>query len=457
MLCFHRFRQRVADRGEGLHWETDPDFNLDWHVRHVALPKGGAGHALEGLAGDLISTPLDPSRPMWQFHLIDAGAHGSALVLRIHHCYGDGFALTHVVMSMTDGDPAHPRLASTDVPGQGPGRAAWERIFGQVTETFGDAVRATLGAVEVGSDLIAHPAKAVGYARAATDFAYQSAVIASMTPDSPTRLKGPLDVMKRVAWAEPIPLAEVKALAHWLGCSVNDVLVSCAAGALRAFLEEQEELSDHAEVRALVPVNLRPAGRVTSLGNHFGLVFLSLPIDIADPFARVQETRRRMARLRHSQQPLVALAILAGMGIAPEFIKDRVLEALAANASAVITNVHGPEQARYLAGKRIERQMFWVPQAGGIGVGISILSYNGEVSFGLVSDVRRMPDPQAVVDRFAGEFNTMLMSALMAPWAGERGARGTRKADNTHTTQGPQRAPRSQNGQARRSRRAGSR
>jgi hypothetical protein len=138
-----------------------------------------------------------------------------------------------------------------------------------------------------------------------------------------------------------------------------------------------------------------------------------------DPIERVHEVHKRMGKLKHSRQPLVALGILAGMGIAPEFIKENVLETLAANASAVITNVLGSEQPRYFAGKRIMRQMFWVPQSGGIGVGISLLSYAGQVSFGVVTDIRRVPDPDFIAKRFVAEFETLLLSALMMPWPGE--------------------------------------
>jgi diacylglycerol O-acyltransferase len=419
MLCFHRFRQRVVGKGDGSRWEMDPDFDLDWHVRRIALPDADSGGALETVMSDLISTPLDPSKPMWQYHLIDNVHGGSAIVLRIHHCYGDGFALTHVMASMTDTDPDKPHPAAEDVAGRAPKRSAWERIFGPVTEMAGDAVRSSLTAVDIGRDLLAHPLHAIGYAKTGADLANEAAIIANMTADSPTRFKGALGVMKRVAWAAPLSLFEVKALSAVLKCSVNDVLVSCVAGALRAYLLEQGDPLEGTEMRALVPVNLRPAGAITELGNHFGLVFLSLPIGMEDPIERVHEVHKRMGKLKHSRQPLVALGILAGMGIAPEFIKENVLETLAANASAVITNVSGSEQPRYFAGKRIMRQMFWVPQSGGIGVGISLLSYAGQVSFGVVTDIRRVPDPDFIAKRFVAEFETLLLSALMMPWPGE--------------------------------------
>lgn len=419
MLCFHRFRQRPVGQGSDAHWETDPHFDLDWHVRRIALPDDERGGALEEVASDLISTPLDPSKPMWQFHVIDNPRGSSAVVMRIHHCYGDGFALMHVVTSMTDSDPARPASPGIDIGTSGQSRSAVERILGPLTEAVGDVVRSSLAVADVGRDLLIHPAQAVAYAKTGTDIACAAGVIASMTPDSPTRLKGALGVMKRVAWAEPLALLEVKALSDALGCSVNDVLMACVAGALRAYLQEQGDTVDGLEVRALVPVNLRPPGRITELGNRFGLVFLSLPIGIEDPVARVLELHARMDALKGSQQPLVALGILAAMGVAPEVIKERTLEALAANASVVATNVRGTEQPRYFAGKRMTRQMFWVPQSGGIGIGVSILSYAGQVSFGVVSDARRVPDPETVAQLFTTEFETLLLSVLMMPWPGE--------------------------------------
>lgn len=412
MLCFHRFRQRVAHAPAEAHWEFDPGFNLDWHVRHLVLH---ADEALEAVASALASTALDPGKPMWQWHVID-GAHGSALVLRIHHCYGDGFALMHVVEALTDSDPAHPRRAWPDLVRPAPARGAWERILGPVTETLGDAVRGALAAAAAGTGLLAHPLRALEYARRGADLLYQAGVIAAMVPDAPTRLKGELGITKGAAWGAPLSLFEVKALAEALGCSVNDVLVSCVAGALRAWLLEGGDVVAGQPIRALVPVNLRPPGPVTELGNFFGLVFLDLPVGIADPIERTLAVHRSMGALKNSQQPLVALGLLAGMGVAPEFIKERILDALAANASIVITNVRGPEQPRYLAGRRIASEMFWVPQSGGIGIGVSILSYAGQVSFGVVADLQRVPSPADISAHFATEFEALLLRVLMMPW-----------------------------------------
>jgi len=419
MLCFHRFRQRVADAGGSPCWETDAAFDLDWHVRHLALPRGAA---LEEMAGDLASTALDPAKPMWQFHLVDM-PEGAALIVRIHHCYGDGFAMLHLLESLTDADPLRPRAAGQDLAPPAAALAAWERVLGGADPGLaGSAWRALRTAAGAGARLLASQAAALDAARSGASLLNQAAVIAAMQPDAPSRLKGELGVVKRIAWAAPLPLQEVKAVAQVLGCSVNDVLLACLAGALRAYLAAQGDVVDGLELRALVPVNLRPAGRLTELGNQFGLVFLDLPMGMQDPVPRVLAVHRRMAELRQSKQAVVALGILAAMGCSPDFLRERLLEALAANASMVVTNVHGPDTPRYLAGARIARQLFWVPQSGGIGLGVSLLSYAGQVSLGVAADARRVPDPAAIAALFGAQFEALLLSALMLPWPGEAGA-----------------------------------
>jgi WS/DGAT/MGAT family acyltransferase len=295
-------------------------------------------------------------------------------------------------------------------------RSALERLLGPATETAADALRATLAAAAGGAGLLTHPLRTIDYARSGADLLYQAGLIAGMAPDAATRLKGPLGGEKRVAWAAPLPLADVKAVAAAHACSVNDVLVSCVAGALRGYLLEQGDAVGAADIRALVPVNLRPPGPPLELGNQFGLVFLDLPVGLDDPVLRLREVHRRMSALKGSHQPQVALGILAGLGMAPRPVRERVLDVLAANASLVLTNVHGQDGPRYLAGQRIAQQMFWVPQAGGIGVGASVFSYDGQVNFGLAADALRVPQPAAVAGRCAAEFDTLLLASLLMPW-----------------------------------------
>jgi WS/DGAT/MGAT family acyltransferase len=236
-----------------------------------------------------------------------------------------------------------------------------------------------------------------------------------MGPDSPTRFKGALGVRKRTAWAEPLPLEEVKAVGKALGCSINDVLLSLAAGAMRTYLEGRGDAVDGLEIRAIVPVNLRsPEDR--SLGNHFGLVFLDLPIGMDHPLERLYQVRSRMRALRGSYQPVIALGLLHAVGYGPKILQEQVASILGASASAVMTNVPGMQHPIYLAGKRITEMGFWVPQSGGIGMGVSILSYDKRIHFGVITDEGLVPDPDAIVQRFDDEFERLLWITLMSPW-----------------------------------------
>ena len=131
------------------------------------------------------------------------------------------------------------------------------------------------------------------------------------------------------------------------------------------------------------------------LGNQFGLVFLDLPIGIENPVQRLYAVRANMNALKGSFQPVLALGLLAAMGSGPKALQDVLLDALARNASGVMTNVPGPQQPLYLAGAAIKSLMFWVPQSGDIGMGVSIISYDGAVQFGIITDAGLCPDPDA--------------------------------------------------------------
>ena len=211
-------------------------------------------------------------------------------------------------------------------------------------------------------------------------------------------------------------LPEVKAVGKVLGCSVNDMLLSAAAGAMRAYLVDHGDEVDDVEIRAMVPVNMRRASDAGKLGNRFGLVALELPLGIENPLARLYATRERMAKLKGSYQAALTLSILGVVGMAPKFAQQQVLDLLASKASAVMTNVPGPQHTLYLAGAKLLQPLFWVPQSGDIGMGVSILSYDDKVQFGLITDKGLVPDPERIVERFASEFDKLLMLVLMEPW-----------------------------------------
>ena len=417
-LAFPRFRCRAREDALGADWEADAGFDLDYHLVPARLPAPAGQDELEAFVSKLASSDLDRSRPLWQFHFIERFHGGSAVVLRIHHCYADGMAMIRVFLSLTDADlkaEARPPAAQ-DRPGpavDGDGAARFEVPgAGLLRQAFAQGA----AFVERAAALLQDPVQAGELARHGLGIAGELARVATLADDPPTRFKGPLGSRKIAAWTEPLPLGEVKAVARALRCTVNDVLLSTAAGALGAYLRQHGEDTAGVSIRATVPVNLRDPAAAVTLGNQFGLVFLELPIGVRDPLERLFAVHAAMTRLKGSYQPLLTLGLMAALGRMPASVESAAIDLLSTKASAVATNVPGPQQPLYLAGARIGRLIFWVPQSGDIGLGLSILSYAGQVQFGLIADAVRVPDPHAVTARFAAEFENVVLSVLLGPY-----------------------------------------
>jgi WS/DGAT/MGAT family acyltransferase len=420
-LVFRRFKQRAVEMPGMAFWQTHPHFDIERHVVHTALPGRAGRKELQEFVSRLATTPLDHARPMWQFHLVDNYDGGSALVARIHHSYADGIALVRVMLSMTDaaadGPPAMP-FAPQPRRSKDPDDALGQ-LLAPLSGVMNTALKVGSTLVDKGAELWSDPAKAVALAGQGTALTAEIAKLALMPQDSPTRFKGKPGVGKRVAWADPLPLADVKTIGRALGASVNDVLLSCVAGAIGSYLVEKGESVEGVMIRALVPVNLRPMEKAYKLGNQFGLVFLDLPLGLANPVERLYAVRANMDALKGSFQPVLALGLLAAMGSGPKALQEILLQALARNATGVMTNVPGPQEPLYLAGAPIDSLMFWVPQSGDIGMGVSIISYNGSVQFGLITDRGLCPDPEHVSNRFGAQFEQLALITLMAPWPRE--------------------------------------
>jgi WS/DGAT/MGAT family acyltransferase len=242
-------------------------------------------------------------------------------------------------------------------------------------------------------------------------------------------LKGKLNGKKVVAWCEPLPLDHVKAVGKALNCSINDVLLSCVAGSIGRYLRDRGEEPAGKEIRAMVPVNLRPLEEAWQLGNRFGLAPVVLPIGIDNPVERVYAVRARMQELKGSYQPLLAYGLLAVSGLLTKSLQDALSNVFLKKTTAVMTNVPGPAKALVFCGSTLRQSIFWVPSSGDVGVGVSIVSYAGGVQFGLITDSQRCPDPQKIIDSFAPEFESLLLLTLMLPWVMEA-SRVTRPAVN---------------------------
>ncbi len=433
LLRYKRFKQSVQVDPSGAYW-LDPEpgeFDLDHHVELAELPKRGGKpggkEELEEYVAALTTTPLDPAKPLWHMNAIphyraEDGTIQWALVMRIHHCIADGIALIGVTYSLTDAkadadeDGIVPEALARAARRKAERAAADEDTGGNMWKVALDPLtQATVKAIDAYGNVAAKGIRAMGnldkwpeYARVAASVAKEAVMLAALPNDSDTRFKGKPGTRKEVAWSEPIPLNEIKAVGKVLGASLNDVLLSCVAGALRSYLVKHGDATEGVEVRAFVPVNLRAPGEEYKLGNHFGLVALTLPVGTENPFQRLYETKRNMEELKSSYQAALSLGILGLVGYFPKAVQSQVLGLLSKKGTAVMTNVPGPASSLYLAGSELVQQMFWVPQSGDVGMGVSILSYNGGVQFGLVTDKKFVPDPAAIIAQFQPEFDKLL-------------------------------------------------
>jgi len=428
LLRHGRFRQRVVEDAQGPRWVEDEHFDLARHVVPDRLRRR-RGQALEAALQDrvaeLAAQPLDPAHPLWQMHLVESHDGGSALMVRVHHCLADGIALIGVMLSITD----------DAMPGAPPPRARTHRSRQDAADAeadaFGEAFLKpindwTVRAIQQRAMQRPVPSSGEGRAEgedASTEAAEflsaqitsDMAALAFVADDSRTRLKGRPGVAKRVAWGRGVALDAVKALSKSLGVSVNDVLMSCVAGAIGTYLRAHGDDPRGQEIRAMVPVNLRPIEEAWQLGNRFGVVPVVLPIGISNPVQRLYAVHARMAALKSSLQPVLAFGLMAAAGLLrPE--QQVLLNDFQRKATAVITNVPGPSTPLRFCGAMVERVMFWVPQSGDVGVGVSLLTYAGQVQFGLLTDAGLCPDPQTLVDAFEPEFEQLLTLALMLPW-----------------------------------------
>ncbi|MBZ4415155.1 wax ester/triacylglycerol synthase family O-acyltransferase [Myxococcus sp. RHSTA-1-4] len=405
---YPRFRQRVVLGRLGVpHWEEARDFDLDAHLSRLAVPAPGDRAALETLVGQWMSTPLERSRPLWQFHVLEGARGGDVLLCRLHHCLADGIALARVLLTLTDAEGAHEGVAPElreRTHGPGSGLARWMRGARVVAGTARTVLRK-------GAELAAEPILAGDLVRQGARGAAAVGKLLVIPQDPRTPLRGPLGTEKRAAWSDPVPLERVKALGRALDGTVNDVLLTAVTGALRRYLEARDVPPE--DVHALVPVNLRPLDEPVprELGNRFGVVFLRLPVHIEEPRRRLLELARRMGLVKRSPEAVVTFGMLEVLGYTPAAMKRAAVDIFGSKATLVATNVPGPREAVSLAGTTLGGLTFWVPQAGHLGLGVSLFSYAGQVTVGVAADAGRVPDPHELIRAFHDEVEALAGAA----------------------------------------------
>jgi WS/DGAT/MGAT family acyltransferase len=418
-----RYRQKLAtpplETGRPL-WIDDPSFNLEYHLRHTALPAPGGEDQLRALVARIYSQRLDRTKPLWELWLVQGLQDGRfALISKNHHALVDGVAgvdLATVMFDLTPVPPPVPHEGEPWVPQPEPSAAALvaRGVQGLVKLPFSLAGRALEAA--------ARPAASLQAAREVVEGLGEVAW-AGLNPAPETPLNVPIGPHRRLALVRA-DLADFKLVKDVFGGTVNDVILAVVAGALRRWLHDRGVRLEGLELRALVPVSIRARDERGHLGNRIAAMRGPLPVYVEDPVARLALVRQAMEGLKESKQAVGAEALAGLQGFAPPTI---LAQASRLNFSTrlfnlLVTNIPGPQFPLYLLGRELQDlfPVAFLPRDHALAV--AVMSYHGRIEFGLLGDFDAMPD----LDTLAGHVDASREELVRAAQA-ER-ARGNGEA-----------------------------
>jgi WS/DGAT/MGAT family acyltransferase len=396
-----RYRQVVRtvplDLGRPV-WVDDPYFNVEFHIRHTALPAPGNEGQLQNLVGRVMAQQLDRARPLWEMWMVEGLGHGRwAIISKVHHCMVDGVAGSELLGLILDPVPEPPEVDPLPwIPKLPP--AGWELVL--------DAIRATLGSsFELGRLLRAQtrlPRRLV-HGAGDTMGMMRAAASAVRSPTS-SCLNGPIGPHRR--WVRSsVPVTDVKQVRSNFGGTFNDVVLALITGGFRDLLLKRGESTEF-PLRTLVPVSVRPRdahGRAVGDGrmtNQVSAVFADLPVHLEDPAARLRTISAQMADLKESNQAMAGEVLASLSGFAPPLLLALAgrlgTKAPQSVINTVTTNVPGPQIPLYAAGRRMLEVFPYVPLGVRLRIGVAIFSYDGKVTFGVTGDYDGAPDVDIV-------------------------------------------------------------
>ncbi len=420
-----RYRQRLASvpLGQGRPvWVDDPYFQLTYHVRHTALPRPGGVAELKRLAGRVFSQSLDRSRPLWEMWLAEGLEDGRfALLTKTHHALVDGISGVDIATVLFDSSPDPAPVAPPAqewVPGPLPSGA---QLLAQALlerATVPAEVARGVRAVLRGPRQLAERALEVAAAMGA--FAL---VGLEAAPPSPFNVRiGP---HRRFTWVTA-RLDDFKAIKNALGGTVNDVVLAAVAGALGEFMRAHGEETDELVLKAMVPVSVRAEVERGELGNRVAAMWAPLPVGVMDPVQRLERIQLAMKDIKQSGQAVGAQALTQLSGFAPPTLMAQAsrLQARQRLFNVVVTNVPGPQLPLYVQGRELLQMAPMVPLAENTALGIAVMSYNGQMTFGLNADYDALPDVEALAESLRGSIEELGRAAGLARGSGAGRGRG---------------------------------
>jgi WS/DGAT/MGAT family acyltransferase len=401
----HKLAYTALDSGRPV-WVDDPSFNLDYHVRHTALPAPGTWEQLQELTARIFSQQLDRSKPLWEMWLIEGLEDNRfALITKTHHSLIDGIAGVDLATVLFDISPEPPPISNSGrawTPHDEPGTPQL------VAAGMVGAVRTGVALVERAFSALAHPDRAFAQAREAAE-GIGEIIWAGLNPAPETPLNVPIGPHRRFV-AVQAGLDDFKEVKNAFGGTVNDVVLAVVAGALREFLISRGRRVEGVEMRALVPVSVRTEDEHSEGGNRIVVMRGPLPVYISDPLNRLRFVSQAMAGLKESKQALGAEVISGAQSFAPPTI---LAQASRLNFSTrlfnlIVTNVPGPQFPLYVLGREMLQAIpvAFLPQNHALA--IAIMSYNGQLNFGLLGDFDALPDIDAIGENLAGELAALV-------------------------------------------------
>lgn len=415
-----RYLKRVvsAPLGIGLpSWEYDPDFDLRRHVRDLTL-RHGTESELKAVAGKLFSRVMDRNHPLWDITLVH-GLKGNrtGVIFRLHHCLADGIAGVGIINVLLDASPQGPRLPRKRIRLEVPkGKDPLTSLTSGVVDSYSDLVNRILSAL---ADLLNMAERAAANRGEIVPTEELSRLLPEITAFTERlRFNVPYRGPQKFAWAD-IPLAEVKAVRHALGTSVNDVILALVTATVRRYLELHGDRVKGRLFRMMVPVNLRSLNNTAELGNRISLVPVTVPLDIRDSRKLLAAVHRRTEFIKRAH--VAELVSLAGglIGMFPtslQALAGPVVSQLPVTPfNLVCTNVPGPQYPLYLLGHKMLTWYPYVPVGGEMAVNCAILSYDGSVYFGFSGDVHAAPDLRRMENLLKASFAELREAAGLKP------------------------------------------
>jgi WS/DGAT/MGAT family acyltransferase len=398
-----RYRQKVRtvpfELGRPV-WVDDPYFNIEYHLRHTALPSPGGESELRKLVGRVMAQQLDRSKPLWEIWVVENLEDGRwAMLAKTHHALVDGVAGTDLLAVIMDLSPD----AVRPEPSQWAPRPEPSGLQ-LVVDALENIVQSPYEQVRAARAQTRALRRMAGYVLEVTDGLFSLAGL--VRPTAPSSLNGPLGPHRRYAWATT-SVDDIKRVRKALGGTFNDVVLASITNGFRELLLSRGENVDRV-VRSLVPVSVRPrdvSGKAVGDGtyeNKVSAMFAELPVDIEDPILRLHAITDQMKDLKDSKQAVAGEALTSMSGFAPPMLlalgMRLATRAGQRNVNTITTNVPGPQFPLYAAGRRMIRAFPYVPLGGQMRIGVAIFSYNGEVNFGITGDYDSVPD----IDVLAG-------------------------------------------------------